>query len=160
MTYWSTVGCWETLLGLAINGCCVVPYCMLICILSVSVRPLEMLCAEAEVALGPLAGDLKAESLASDVCLQEVKFILNQVLFLRHFLGSLARLGLGEFFMASPLGLEPSLAHFNRQVWAAVESLLQGFLPGLVLKVLIGLVVELIMILDKSTIASSCKSIK
>ena len=67
---------------------------------------------EAMDALAPWAGNLQLkESLASDVCLQAVKFILNPVLPLCHFLGSLARLGLGEFAIGSPLGFEPSLAH-------------------------------------------------
>ena len=38
---------------------------MLISILSMLVEPLEMLCAEAMVALAPQAGDLKAEDLLS-----------------------------------------------------------------------------------------------
>ena len=52
--------------------------------------------AEAALPLTPLCMDLKpeAESLPFDVCLQEVKFVLNPVLPLHHFLGSLARLGL------------------------------------------------------------------
>ena len=39
----------------------------------------------------------------SDVCLQEVKFILNPVLPLSHFFWSLTRFGLREFTVASPL---------------------------------------------------------
>ena len=38
---------------------------------------------------------------------------------------------------------------FHRQVEASGEPLLQAYLPGLILKVLVGLVVELLMILDK-----------
>ena len=61
--------------------------CMLISILSVLVENLEMLFAEALDTLAPWAGDLKAEeSLASDVCFQEVKSIQNPVLPLCHFL--------------------------------------------------------------------------
>ena len=81
------------------------------------------------------------------MCLQEVKYGLNPVLPLCHFLRILAKLGLGEFFIVSPLGIEQSLAHFDRQVAAASKPLPQAFLPGLVLKVLIGLVLELLMIL-------------
>ena len=44
---------------------------MLISILSMSVEPLEMSCAESVDALAPQAGDFKVESLVSDVCLQE-----------------------------------------------------------------------------------------
>ena len=52
---------------------------MLISILSMSVEQLEMPCAEAADVLGSWVG---AEDLpiASDVCLLEVKFILNLVL--------------------------------------------------------------------------------
>ena len=60
-TCWSTVECWETTLGLAIDGCSVMSDRMLISILSLSVEPLEMLCAEAAAALAPQAGDLKVE---------------------------------------------------------------------------------------------------
>ena len=94
------------------------------------------------------------ESLASDVFLEEVKFILNPVLPLCHFLLSLARFGLGKFSVASPLGFKQSLAHFDRQLAVAGERLPQAFLPGLVLKVLNDLVVEFLIILE-STIASS-----
>ena len=65
MTCWSTVEHWETTLGLAIDGCCVVSDSMLISILSMSVAPLKMSCAEAGVGLAPQAGDLKAEDLLS-----------------------------------------------------------------------------------------------
>ena len=44
-----------------------------------SVEPLEMLCAEAVDALPPRVGDLRPESLASDVPRQEVKFVLKTV---------------------------------------------------------------------------------
>ena len=142
MTCWS-IERWETTLGLAIEGCSVVSDCMLIFILSVLVEPLEMLCVEAADALVPWAGDLKAEdlliSLASDMCLQEVQFVLNPVLLLCNFLESLTRLGLGQF--SSPLEFESSLAHFDRQVATAGKPLLQAFLPGLVLKELTGLVI-------------------
>ena len=67
----------------------------------------------AMAALAPLSGDLKPESLLSDVGLQEVKFVLNPVLPVRHFLRSLARLRLGEFCIASPLGFKPSLVHLH-----------------------------------------------
>ena len=59
----------------------------------------------------------------------------------------------------SPLGFEPSLSHFHRQVTADDEPLQQAFLPGLVHQVLIGLAVELLMTLTKSTIASSSESV-
>ena len=61
----STVEGWDTTLALAINGYCVVFDLMLISILSTSVVPLEILCAEAAVALAPWAGDLKAKDLLS-----------------------------------------------------------------------------------------------
>ena len=84
----------------------------LISILSASVEALEMSCAEAIVALAPWAGDLKDEDLLSPF-LQEVKFVLNPVRPLYNVLGSLTRLGLGEFSVVSPLGFEPSLSHFH-----------------------------------------------
>ena len=65
MTSWSTVERWETMLGLAIDGCCVVSYHMLISILSMSVKPLKILYTEAAVALAPHARDLKAEDFLS-----------------------------------------------------------------------------------------------
>ena len=99
-----------------------------------------MSCAEAAVALAPWAGDLEAEhfqSLASDVCLQEGKFILNPVLPLCHFLESLATLGLDEFSKLNALGFERSLAHFHRLLLPAGEPLPQAFLPDFVPKVLV-----------------------
>ena len=63
---------------------------------------------------GPRTEDL----LAYDVCHEEVKFILNSVLALCHFLWSLARLGLHEFTVASPLRFGPRHAHFARQLAA------------------------------------------
>ena len=48
------------------------------------------------------------------------------------------KLGMGEFAVASPLGFEPSLLHSDRQ--QRTSPLPQAFLPGLVLKVLIGVV--------------------
>ena len=42
---------------------------MLISILSVSVEPLEMSCAEAADTLAPCAGDLKPDNLLSPLCL-------------------------------------------------------------------------------------------
>ena len=74
----------------------------------------------------------------SDVSLKEVKFTLNPVLPLCHFLGSLARLGLFEFSVVGPLGFEPSLAHFDKQLVTAGKPLPQAFPPGLVITVLIG----------------------
>ena len=59
MTCRSTVECWETTLGIAIDGCCVVSDHMLIPLLSMSVEPLQKLCAEAMVRLAPQAGDWK-----------------------------------------------------------------------------------------------------
>ena len=73
------------------------------------------------------------------MCLPEVKFILNPVLPLCHFLGSLAILRLCESVIMSPLGFKRSLAHFDRQHAAVGEPLPQAFLPGLVLKLFIGL---------------------
>ena len=71
---------------------------MLISMLSMLIESLEMSGAEVAVALAPLARDLKPKDLLSlfpsDVCLQEVKFVLNKLLPLCHFLGSLARLRL------------------------------------------------------------------
>ena len=69
MTCWSTVECWETTLGLATEGCCVVPDHMLIAILSMSVESLEMWHAEVVDALALRAGDLKLEDLRSPLCL-------------------------------------------------------------------------------------------
>ena len=85
----------------------------------------------------------------SDVCLQEVKFILNSVLPLCHFFWSLTRLGLCEFALASVLGFEPSLAHFDRQFATVGKPVPQAFIPGVVLKVFIGLVVQLLVVLHK-----------
>ena len=73
-TCWSTVEHWETAQGLVTEGCIVVSDCMLISIISVSVERLEMSCAEEGDALAP-------QPLVSEVCLQEIKFILNPVLF-------------------------------------------------------------------------------
>ena len=69
------------------------------------------------------------------MCLQEVKFILNPVLPLCHFLWSLVRLGLVKFSVGSPVGFEQNLVHFHRQVVTAGEPLSQAFLAGLVFKV-------------------------
>ena len=63
--YWSTEECWETALGLVIEGYIMVCDHMLISILSMLDEPLEMLCAEAVDALAPWAGDLNAEDLQS-----------------------------------------------------------------------------------------------
>ena len=78
------------------EGCIVVSSRILISILSVSVEPLKMSRAEAVDALAPLWRF--AESLVSDVRLQEVKFILNPVLPLRHLFWNLTRLRLCESF--------------------------------------------------------------
>ena len=139
MTCLSTVEYWETTLRLPINDCCLVSDLMLISILSMSVEHLEMSCTEAAVALA-----LLAKSLPSDVCLQEVKFILNSFLSLCHFLLRLARLILVEFFIPSSLGFET-----DRQVAAAGEPLPQALFLGFGHKVLVGLVVEHLTILDK-----------
>ena len=79
------------------DGWYVVSERMLISILSVSVEPLEMQWAETALVLAPLCEDLKPEdlSLPSDVRLRDIKFSLNPVLLVCHFLGSLGRLGLG-----------------------------------------------------------------
>ena len=91
---------------------------MLISILSVSVEPLEMLCAEAVDALAPQ--DLKPKDFLSPlrlmcvfITLQEVKFILIIQFCLCHFLRSLARLGRCELAVASPLGFKPSVAYLQ-----------------------------------------------
>ena len=63
MTCWSTDERWETALGLVAKNCIVVSNRMLISILSMSVEPLEMLCAEAADALAPWAGYLNPEDL-------------------------------------------------------------------------------------------------
>ena len=68
MTCCLIVKLWETALGLAF-------WCMIArCSLYYLVELLEMPCAEEADALAPQAEDLKAEeeSLASDVCVQEV----------------------------------------------------------------------------------------
>ena len=119
---------------------------MVISIPSMLVEPQDILCAEAVDALAPQAWDLKAEDLLSPLRIQEVKSILNPILSLCHIFWSLTRLGLSEVAVASPLGFGPSLAHFDRQL-AAGEPLLKAFLPGFVLKVFIGLVVQLLMVL-------------
>ena len=49
----------------------------------------------------------------------------------------------------SLLKFEPSLAHFIRQLAEAGDPLPQAFHPDLILKVLLGLAVDLLMILDK-----------
>ena len=81
------------------------------------------------------------------MCLQKVKFILNPVLPRCHLLGSLARFGLGEFAIVSPLGFDPNLVYFDRQLAVVGKPLPQTF--NLVLKVSVGLAVELLMIFDK-----------
>ena len=48
-------------MGFAIDGCCVAFNHILTSILSVSVEPLKILCAEDAVALAPRAGDLNLE---------------------------------------------------------------------------------------------------
>ena len=73
---------------------------MFVSILSVSIDPCDMLCVSYdEVALAPLCGSHKsgplAEALPSYEALQKLEFILNPVLSLCHFLGSLTRLRLG-----------------------------------------------------------------
>ena len=55
---------------------------------------------------------------------------------------------MGEFSIAIPLGLEPSLAHFHRQLAAVGKPLPKTFLLSPALKVLVRLIVELLMILD------------
>ena len=74
--------------------------------LSVSMESREMSRAEDALVLAPLYGDIKPgdfdEALPSDMVLQENKSVPIPVLSLCHFLGSLARLGLGEFSIASP----------------------------------------------------------
>ena len=57
-----------------------------------------------------------------DVCLQEVKFILNPVLPFRHFFWNLTRLGLCELAVTCPLQIKPGLAHFDRQLMTNSNS--------------------------------------
>ena len=118
---------------------------MLISILSVSVQPLVM-CAEAVVALAPWARDLKPEDLLSPFLLV---CVFNSESSCLSVIGSLARLALGEFSIGSPLEFKQSATHFHRHLSAAAEPLPHAFLTGLILKVLVGLVVELPVILDK-----------
>ena len=73
----------------------------------------KMLWAKAALALAGLCRDLKPENLLTPhLYLQEVKFVLNPVLPLYHFLGNLARHVLGDFTIVISLGFKPSLAHF------------------------------------------------
>ena len=123
---------------------------MLISILSIPVESLDMSCAETSDALAPQDWDLKSmifEALASDVWLQEVKFILNLPLY--HIFWRLSSLGLSEFAIVSPLEFEPSLIYFDRQLAAVGEPLPKTLFHGLVLDLFIGLVVQLLMLLDK-----------
>ena len=68
MTCWLNGELWETGLGLVTEGCIVVSDRMLIPILSMSIEPLEMSCAEAADALAPSVGDLKAKDLPLVSC--------------------------------------------------------------------------------------------
>ena len=77
MICWSTVERWETALGLVTEGCIVVSDHMLISILSMSVEPPEMSCAEATDALTPWARDLNSEDLPSPLHLMSVFKKLN-----------------------------------------------------------------------------------
>ena len=62
MTCWPTVKRWETTLEFVTEGCIVVSDRILISILSMSVEPLEMSCAELVDALAPQMRDLQPES--------------------------------------------------------------------------------------------------
>ena len=101
--------CLQTALGLETEGFIVVSDRKLISVLSMSVEALEMSCAEAADALAPQERDLKPkittepECCASDVRLQEVKYILNPVLQFRYFFCSLSILGLSELAVMSHL---------------------------------------------------------
>ena len=99
---------------------------------TMSVEPLEMLCAKHEAAdtLAPHAVDFKPEDLLYPLHLMCVfkKFILNPVLPFCYFFWSLTRLGLCELAVTSPLGFEPSLAHFYRQLATLVTGSLPLFL--------------------------------
>ena len=75
-----------------------------------------------------------------------VKFDLNPVLPLCHFLGSLARLGPGEFSTEHPLGFKTSFAHFDSLRLLVNLSHRHSFLA---LSLKCWLVLELRMILDK-----------
>ena len=77
MTWWSTVECLVTTLGLVTEGCSVVSDCMLISIQSVSVEPLEMSFAEVAGALAPQARDLKPVDLLNPLPLMCVFKKLN-----------------------------------------------------------------------------------
>ena len=76
------------------------------------------------------------------MCIQEVKFVLNPALPLCYFYGNPVRLELGEFLVMSPLGFNPSLAHFHGHLGAASKPLPDEILPELVLKVIVVPVVK------------------
>ena len=71
MTCWSTKECPEAVVGvITVSGYNMVSVdCMLISIVSASVKALEMLCAVAAEALAPRAWDLKPDDLLSPLCL-------------------------------------------------------------------------------------------
>ena len=76
MTCWLTDERLKTALGLITEGCIVVSD-MVISILSVSVKHLEMSCAEAADALAPQVRDLKPSDLLSLLCLMCIFKKLN-----------------------------------------------------------------------------------
>ena len=165
MTCWSTDEAWDITLALVVlqmGGWCVVSERMLVSMLSVFVDLCEM--SRAVAALAPLCWHLKAEDLISP-------FLLMWV-----FSRSLNCLEFSSFPLAFPL--EPG------QTWTGCYFLRESFririkfctlsltgcctgtpvsepiLPGLVRKVLTGLVVKLLMNLDRITTASSSESVK
>ena len=75
---------------------------MLLIILSVSVEPLEMLCAEAADALAPWAGDSCPLHL---MCVFKKLNFLNPVLPICHFLWSLTRQTVCGCCRTSPIGI-------------------------------------------------------
>ena len=83
MTCWSTKECPEAAVGvITVSGCNMVSVdCMLISIVSVSVKALEMLCAVAAEA-----------SVVSDVRPQEFKLVLFPTLTFNHLIQGLTRL--------------------------------------------------------------------
>ena len=83
------------------------------------------------------------------MCHQEVKFILNPVLPFRYIFWSPTRLGLCEYAIVNQLGFELSLAYFDRQLATVGKPLPKAILLGLVLKMFICLVVQLLMVLHK-----------
>ena len=88
----------------------------------------------------------------------EPKVILNPVLPFYYFFCSLTSLGLDELAIVCPLQIKQGLAHFVRQYTTVGEPLLKTFLPCLVLKMFISLVMQSSGSFAKSTISFSYES--